>query len=92
MNPPALFQNLNPECKPVAIKSRRYNKPNRDFIENEIQRLLKEDVIEPSSSPWHAQLVVTSNARHKKRMVIGYSQTNNHFTNLDAYLLPRIDE
>ena len=92
VKPPALFANLKSDCKPVAIKSRRYSKADRDFVEIEIQRLLKEDIIEPSSSPWRAQVVVTANERHKKRMVIDYSQTINRFTNLDAYPLPRIDE
>ena len=34
----------------------------------------------------------TKDERHKKRMVIDYSQTVNRFTHLDAYPLPRIDE
>lgn len=92
VKPPALFANLKSDCKPVAINSRRYSKADRHFVEIEIQRLLKEDIIEPSSSPWRAQVVVTANERHKKRMVIDYSQTINRFTNLDAYPLPRIDE
>ena len=92
VKPPALFANLKSDCKPVAIKSRQYSKADRDFVEIEIQRLLKEDIIEPSSSPWHAQVVVTANERHKKRMVVDYFQTINHFTNLDAYPLPHIDE
>ena len=35
---------------------------------------------------------ITENERHKKRMVIDYSQTVNRFTHLDACPLPRIDE
>ena len=92
VKPPALFKNLKSDCMPVAVKSRRYSKADRDFIETEIQRLLKEDIKEPSSSPWRAPVVVTSNERHKKQMVIDYSHTINRFTNLDAYPLPRIDE
>ena len=43
-------------------------------------------------SPWRAQALVTKNERHKKRMVIDYSQTINRFTELNAYPIPRIDE
>ena len=57
-----------------------------------MQKLLSEGIIEPSNSPWRAQVVVTVNENHKKRMVIDYSQTINRFTQLDAYPLPRIDE
>ena len=33
--PPSLFQNLTPDCKPVAIKSRRYTADDSKFIETE---------------------------------------------------------
>ena len=58
----------------------------------EIKRLLSEGIIEPSSSPWRAQVVVTSNENHKKRMCIDYSQTINKFTLLDGYPLPRMHD
>ena len=89
---PPLFQYLSPDCKPIATKSRRYSKKDREFITAEIQRLLEEGIIEPSDSPWRAQVVVTRNERHRKRLVIDYSQTINRFTQLDAYPLPRIDD
>ena len=58
----------------------------------EVKRLLKENIIEPSKSPWRAQVLITTNENHKKRMVVDYSQTINRYTQLDAYPLPRIDE
>ncbi len=92
VEPPALFENLTPDCRPVATKSRRFTKPEELFIDSEVQRLLAEDIIEHSSSPWRAQVLVTSNERQKKRLVVDYSQTINRFTELDAYPLPRIDQ
>ena len=92
VEPLSLFSGLKPNCKPIAVKSRRYNQNDRKFIELEIQRMLKEDIIEPSTSPWRAQVLVTVNDRHKNRMVIDYSQTINQYTQLDAYPLPRIDD
>ena len=53
---------------------------------------LKEGIIEPSLSPWRAQVLVTKGERHKRRMVVDYSQTINRYTLLDAYPLPKIDE
>ena len=55
-------------------------------------KLLNDGIIEPSLSPWRAQVLVTNNENHKKRMVVDYSQTINRFTDLDAYPLPRIDD
>lgn len=92
VDPPPLFGNLTPDCHPIATKSRRYSLADRKFIEMETQRLLKEGVIEPSISPWRAQVVVTKDENHKKRLAIDYSQTINRFTLLDAYPLPRIDQ
>ena len=85
VTPPPLFQYLSPDCKPIATKLRKYSHEDQDFIKNETNRLLAEGIIEPSDSPWRAQVVVTKNERHKKRLVIDYSQTINKYTNLDAY-------
>ena len=59
---------------------------------NEVERLLKEGIIEPSQSRWRAQVVVTKDENHKKRLAIDYSQTINRFTEFDAFPLPRISE
>ena len=48
-------------------------------------------MIEPSNSPWRAQVLVTTNDRHKRRMVVDYSHTINKHTELDAYPLPNLD-
>ena len=48
--------------------------------------------MEASLSPWRAQVVVTKDENHKKRLAIDYSQTINRFTLLDAVPLPRISD
>ena len=92
VDPPELFANLTDDCHPIASKSRLYSFDDRTFIENETQRLLREGIIEPSNSPWRAQIVVTMDDNHKKRLAIDYSQTVNRFTQLDGYPLPRVDD
>ena len=87
-----LFSNLSPDCKPVAIKSRRYSWPDREFIARETTRMLDGGIIRPSNSPWRAQVLVTGGMNHKKRLVIDYSQTINRFTELDAYPLPNMND
>ncbi|XP_046841983.1 uncharacterized protein LOC124436099 [Xenia sp. Carnegie-2017] len=90
---PSLFANILPECKPIASKSRKFSREDQEFIKQEINNLLVEGIIEPSTSPWRAQVVVSKDPlqRHKKRLCIDYSQTVNLYTELDAYPLPRID-
>ena len=55
---PDLFTNLTADIHPIAAKSRRYSYEDRKFIDSEVQRLLNKGVIEPSNSPWRAQVVV----------------------------------
>ena len=92
IEPPTLFGELPPDVKPIATKSRRFKISDQQFISKEIKQLLKDDIIEPAQSPWRAQVLVTSNENHKKRMVVDYSQTINRYTELDAYPSKRIDE
>ena len=89
--PKSLFPNLPPNCKPVADSRRRYSLQDQEFISLEINRLLKENIIEPSRSPWRAQVVVVKKD-DKKRMTVDYSQTINLYTQLDAYPLPLISD
>ena len=49
------------------------------------------NIIEPSQSPWRAQVLVATSAQGKQRLVIDYSQTINRYTLLDAYPLPNIN-
>ena len=89
----SLFTNLLPGCKPIATKSRRFSFDDEDFIQGEIDRLLSGGIIELSTSPWRAQIVVMKNGTQsvKKRLCVDYSQTINLYIELDAYPLPRID-
>lgn len=87
-----LFTNLSSNCRPIAIKSRRYSEDDKKFIEGEIRKLLADGIIEESTSPWRAQVLITKNANHKKRLVIDYSLTINRYTQLDAYPLPNMED
>ena len=85
-----LFEHLSSNCKPVAVKRRHHSKADQAFISDQISQLLEDDMIEPSTSPWLAQMVVVKNENRKKRMCVNCSQTVNKFTHLDVYPLPSI--
>ena len=89
----SLFLNMEPNVTPITTKSRKFSLENKKFINDEIQKLLQEDIIEESNSPWRAQVVIVTDDmnRHKKRLCIDYSRTVNLYTQLDAYPLPKID-
>ena len=83
-----------PTCRPIATRSRHFSVNDKAFIQSELVKLLQTGVIEPSSSLWRAQVVVVKNPSQpdKKRLCVDYSQIINQYTELDAYLLPRIDD
>ena len=91
---PSLFANASLKCKPIATKLRRFSLDDRQFIQSEVNRLMSDGVIEFSTSPWRAQVVVVKSAvpSNKKRLCVDYSQTINQYTELDVYPLPRIDD
>ncbi|XP_064083977.1 uncharacterized protein LOC135199749 [Macrobrachium nipponense] len=91
---PSLFPNLPQQCKPIAVKSSRYSQNDQLFVKDQISHLRSKGIIEPSISPWRAQVVAVKDplGRHKKRLCIDYSQNINQYTELDAYPLPRIED
>jgi len=59
IQPPRLFQFLNPRIRPIATPSRRFNLVDMQVIRKEVEKLLAQGIIEPSRSPWFAQVLVT---------------------------------
>ncbi|KAL5255551.1 hypothetical protein ACHWQZ_G010951 [Mnemiopsis leidyi] len=92
--PQRLFEFISLDAKPIACKSRRFSSSDKQFIDMEIHHLLSEGIIEPSTSPWRAQVLVVNNESsiHRRRLVVDYSRTINKYTMLDAYPLPNLDE
>ena len=90
VEPVKLFELMSPNCEPVAVRRRNYSKADQSFISDQVSQLLEDDLIEPSTSPWRAQVVAVKNENHKKRMCVDYCQTINKFTYFDAYPLPSI--
>jgi len=76
--PPSMFEYLSPDCRSIAAKSRRYSQEDQYFIKSETNQMLAKGIIKPSDFPWRAQVVVTKNEHHKKRLVIDYSQIINN--------------
>ncbi|XP_012557173.3 uncharacterized protein LOC105844754 [Hydra vulgaris] len=64
--PPELFANLTQDCRPIATRSRNYSQRDKEFIKFEIHRLTQAAIIEPSNSPWRAQVLVV-NEKTKRR-------------------------
>jgi hypothetical protein len=75
---------------PLTTQPHRFVR-HAEFIKTEVDRLLKEGIIQESQSPWRAQCFVT-NYNTKPRLVFDYSNTINRYTPLDSYPIPRIED
>ena len=77
---PRLFHSLDAHCKLIATEPRKFNQEDKHFIRKEVSKLLTDKVIEPSYSPWRAQVLIARDGQHKPSMVIDYWQTIPYLT------------
>ena len=63
----------------------------KEEADGEVQKMLKQDVIEPSESPWASPVVLVRKKDNSLRYCIDYRKLNS-VTVKDSYPLPRIDE
>ncbi|GBM06189.1 Transposon Ty3-I Gag-Pol polyprotein, partial [Araneus ventricosus] len=76
---------------PIKQRPYRTSATERRAIENEVQRMLKEDVIQPSDSPWSSPVVLVRKKNGEWRFCVDYRKLNK-ITKKDVYPLPRIDD
>ena len=79
------------DAKPIKQKTRRHPTCNQEEIDRQVQDLLDRGVIEPSESPWAANIVLVKKKDGTKRLCVDYRNLNE-VTIKDAYPIPRIDE
>lgn len=77
----------------APLKSRPYRVPmaQRTVIEEQINKMLKLNIIKPSSSPWSSPVVIVMKKDLTPRFCVDFRAVNN-VTKKDVYPLPRIDE
>ena len=77
--------------RPTRQPLRRYPPAHLQVIDKYVDEMLRNDVIEPSLSPWAANVVLVKKKDGTFRCFIDYRQLNA-VTRSDAYPLPRIDQ
>ena len=78
------------DSKPINAALYRIPAKHREEIRNQTQKMLKLKVIEPSSSPWAAPVVLAPKPDGSWRFCVDYRKLNAA-TKRDVYPLPRID-
>ena len=79
------------DAAPVRQAVRRMPPQRRQEVQELLSRMLKDDVIQPSSSPWAAPIVLVRKKNGNFRFCVDYRRLNE-VTRKDAYPLPRIDD
>ena len=77
--------------QPINSAPYRVSPTERRVIDSEVVRMLKENIIEPSKSPWASPVVLVSKKDGSIRFCVDYRRLNN-LTKKDVYPLPRLDD
>ena len=76
--------------RPFKQQLRRHPMAYLPVIDEHVDKMLANDICEPSSSPWASNVVLVKKSDGTLRFCIDYRQLNN-LTVKDSYPLPRID-
>ncbi|MGL5708693.1 MAG: reverse transcriptase domain-containing protein [Aeromonas sp.] len=76
---------------PISVRNFRVPIYLEDEINTEIENMLKQGIIQPSTSPWCSRVVPIRKKNGKLRLCVDY-RALNAITVKDAYPMPRIDE
>ena len=79
------------DSKPVKLSPRRLPMAQREIVDRELEKMLKEDLIEPSDIPWTASVVLVKKKDGSVRFCVDHRKLNER-TKKDAYPLPHIGD
>ena len=83
---------LIPGAKPVKHKTRRFSEEQEKVISAEVEKLLKQGVIEKSNSPWSSRIVLAWNHYKGKYRVCLDLRDLNARSLADSYPLPNLQD
>jgi hypothetical protein len=79
------------DAKPVKQRFYRTHPKEDQFIQEEIDRMMKKGLVKKSKSPWASPVVIVKKKNGKLRFCVDYRKLNTE-TRKDAYPIPRIDD
>ncbi|XP_076061649.1 uncharacterized protein LOC143037398 [Oratosquilla oratoria] len=82
---------LEDGAKPVRQAPYRLSPQKKKIMEEEVQQLMTQGLVEPSTSPWASPAILVPKPGGEWRLCVDYRQVNA-VTQADPYPLPRIDD
>ena len=82
---------LNEGARIQSFPPRRLGYARRKLLGDLVREMLKDGVIEPSTSPWSFPVVIAPKANGEPRFCIDFRRLND-MTKKDSYPLPRVDD
>lgn len=79
------------EAHPIKLPARRLPSTSKIVVEEEVDKMLKQGIVEPSDSPWSAPVCLATKKDGSIRFSIDFRKLNS-VTLRDAYPLSRIDD
>ena len=89
-NPRVVKHAIHCNGHPVKQQLRRMPETLKASVKEEVQKMLNQRVVRPSSSPWSSPTVLMRKKNRAWRLCVDYRKVNS-MTRRDAYPLPRID-
>ena len=77
--------------RPFKLRNYRSGPKEQEAIENEVSKMLKNNVISASQSPYSSPVLLVTKKDGSIRFCVDYRKLNS-LTQKDAYNLPRIDD
>lgn len=82
---------LVPGTQPIACPPHRQNPEKQKAIRDHVAEMTRREIIEPSTSPWAAPVVLANKSDGTLRFCIDYRRLNA-VVKKDSYPLPRVDD
>eukprot|EP00731_Ephydatia_muelleri_P032795 Em0024g339a len=79
------------DSQPIHQLPRRVSPARRQEVRQLLTEMLKNDIIQPSNSPWSSPIILVRKRDGSTRFCIDYRKVN-YVTRKDAYPLPRVDD
>ncbi|GFS83123.1 uncharacterized protein NPIL_638471 [Nephila pilipes] len=81
--------------KPIRCRPYRLSEPDRQFLNSQIQKWLKQGICRPSNSPYAAPAFIVDQPFHEsttRRVAVDFSRTINSITKIDPHPIDQMED